>query len=125
LGVILCWPESQFLVQARQEDEPLFIADPQITTGFLFSRLQMRFEQGVSKIFASQRAREDAGGCYIDFSGFSASRVILAQDKFFEHNLCDRRHLGASKTKTPATAGLAATFKRRQPSRDRIHGADI
>jgi hypothetical protein len=75
-------PESQFLVQARPESAFLFHASALITSGFLFSGLQICSDLVLFRIFALQSARADAGGCYIDFSGFSASRVLLAQERF-------------------------------------------
>jgi hypothetical protein len=51
--------------------------------GFLFSKLQNCSETSIFILFAMLPSRETAAGCYIDFSGFSTSRVHLAQDKFF------------------------------------------
>jgi hypothetical protein len=98
---------------------------PLITTGFLFSKLQICSEANFFCNFALLSRRVTAVGCYIDFSGFSTSWVNLAQECFL--NTTDVTAITAAHPKTPrrAAASLAGAFKRRKTSRDCIHGADI
>jgi hypothetical protein len=81
-----------------------------LPSGFLFSTLQFRSILNYFIFFASTAAREASAGCYIDFSGFSTSRVLLAQE-CFTNTTC-------------VTAGTRAGPKQKT-SRDSIHGADI
>jgi len=55
-------------------------------------------------------AREMTVGCYIDFSGFSASWVLLAQEQFLNTTCVTAGTLSGTKTKN---------------KQDWIHGADI
>jgi hypothetical protein len=68
-----------------------------IQPGFFSANYKFTWKRSFCN-FAFLCERKTIFGCYIVFSGFSASRANLAQDKFFEHNLCDREHCGASKT---------------------------
>jgi hypothetical protein len=54
-----------------------------ITTVILFSELQICSVSNFFFDFAFSSTRERPVGCYIDFSGFSTSRVLLAQDQVF------------------------------------------
>jgi hypothetical protein len=72
-----------------------------MTRGNLFSKLQMSSAMNFFYFFAVLRSREMTAGCYIDFSGFSASRVILTQERFFEHKPMKpptHRHIQDAKT---------------------------
>jgi hypothetical protein len=74
--------ESQSLVRKRPagrgSSPPIF----PFHNGFLFSRLQIGPETNIFNFFALPHSRSTADGCYIDFSGFSASRALYAQDSF-------------------------------------------
>jgi hypothetical protein len=81
-----------------------------ITSYFLFSRLQIRAGSNFFQNFAVLSSRATASGCYIDFSGFSTSRVCFAQELILYT--------------TYVTVGTSGTFKTKI-KQGSIHGADI
>jgi hypothetical protein len=93
---------------------------------FSFQQITKQFRnEDYYFFFAVLPSRSTAAGWYIDFSGFSASWVILTQDKFLNTTYVTADTTGTSKTPRPVTANRAGAFQKRKTSRDCIHGADI
>ena len=106
---ICCLHPNLWYAQCHGNHDP-FLVVPPITRGFLFSRLQISFERDIFCNFVFLSTREDAIGCYIDFSGFSTSWVRLAQECFLNTTCVTAGTLSGTKTKN---------------KQDWIHGADI
>jgi hypothetical protein len=73
---------SQSLVRSPPGRGCFYPFRPGCHNGFLFSKLQKSFLTNIFILFAVLPSRETAAGCYIDFSGFSTSRVLFAQECF-------------------------------------------
>jgi hypothetical protein len=89
----------------------LFPAFAIITSGFIFKGLREIPRQPFFLIGQSNYVVGGIFGCYIDFSGFSASRVTYTQE--------------SPLYTTNVTVGTAGASKKRKSNRERIHGADI
>jgi len=89
---ICCLHPNLWYAQCHGNHDP-FLVVPPITRGFLFSRLQISFERDIFCNFVFLSTREDAIGCYIDFSGFSTSWVRLAQECFLNTTCANRRYI--------------------------------
>jgi hypothetical protein len=65
----------------------VYLAPDCITSGILFNQLQICPGLNIFSDFRDLSTPFIALGCYIDFSSFSASRVICAQE-FFLNTTC-------------------------------------
>jgi len=96
-GFVVFWIRYPSLWYALHRESGELFPEPElITSCILFNQLQICPGLNIFSDFRDLSTPFPSLGCYIDFSSFSASRVICAQDLFFVHNLCDRRYIGAS-----------------------------
>jgi hypothetical protein len=72
---------------------------PIITTGFLFRGLEKLFCRNIFKIFRVRGYSDDVIGCYIIFSGFSASTMSCIQKRKMYTTNVTVGTAGASKSK--------------------------
>jgi hypothetical protein len=80
---VVFWSKYPSLWYAvHQGSGEVFLKLDFITSYILFNRLQICSGLNIFLDFRDLSTLFPSLGCYIDFSGFSASRVILAQDCF-------------------------------------------
>jgi len=138
--VVIIWSEHPSLwYAARQESGGLFPEFDFITSGILFNQLQICPGLNIFSDFRDLSTPFPSLGCYIDFSSFSASRVICAQDLFL-YSTCvtvdtlvhplsqaHRRMMTLNNGSfwQHVQPQAAQVEPKQQSSRESIHGADI